>query len=125
MLIHRVSLYDYVTCVWYAVSAARIIKPIFHGTINSHQHFTHILTSFFDHLSNYERPCVFFQQDSMAVHTASSSVCYLETVFGSSVIISRRLWHPCFPDLNPCHFYLCGVLKDKVCTVIILALKAI
>lgn len=29
--------------------------------------------------------------------------------------MNRELWPPCLPGLNPCKFYVWGMLKDKVC----------
>jgi hypothetical protein len=37
----------------------------------------------------------------------------INQVFGDRVV-SRGLWPPQSPDLNPCDFYLWGKLKDKV-----------
>jgi hypothetical protein len=52
-------------------------------------------------------------QDNATAHTANNSMVALHEVFGERVI-SRGLWPPRSPDLNPCDFYLWGTLKEKV-----------
>jgi hypothetical protein len=42
-----------------------------------------------------------------------NSVDALDEVFDQQVK-SRGMWPPQLPDLNPCDFYLCGMLKGKV-----------
>ena len=114
MLIQEVPLHGVQVGVWCAMSATRIIGPIFFSeTLNSHRYVTQILTPFFERLSDYERTYAFFQQDNASSRTANNSVRCLQSVFGDR-IISRGLWPPYSPDLNPCDFYLWPMLRDKV-----------
>jgi hypothetical protein len=54
-------------------------------------------------------------QDNATAHTTNHSVNEINQVFGvSDCVVSRGLWPPQSPDLNPCDFYLWGKLKDKV-----------
>jgi hypothetical protein len=53
-----------------------------------------------------------FKQDNAAsAHMGNQSMATLEEVFGDKVISQ---WSQHFPDLNPCDFYLCSMLEDKV-----------
>ena len=54
-----------------------------------------------------------FQQDGATAHTAKNSMKLLEEVFCER-IISKNLWPPRSPDLNPLDFYLWGKLKSNV-----------
>jgi hypothetical protein len=49
----------------------------------------------------------YFMQVGATAHTATYSINVLNEVF-------EGLWPARSPDLNPCDFYLCGNLKDKV-----------
>jgi hypothetical protein len=52
-------------------------------------------------------------QDNTTAHTASHFMNEINQVFGDRVV-SRVLWPPGSPDLNPCDFYLWGKQKDNV-----------
>lgn len=70
MLIPEVKLHGIQVGVWCALSAARTTGPIFFDTINSNQYVvTHILTTIFVHLSDYERTYAFQHQHSTTAHT--------------------------------------------------------
>jgi hypothetical protein len=60
-----------------------------------------------------EKTYRYFMQDNATAHTANHSMNEINQVFGDRVV-SRGLWPPQSPDLNPCDFYLWGKLKDKV-----------
>jgi hypothetical protein len=53
---------------------------------------------------------VFFIQDGATPHTTKETIRKLSSVFGEfhgeDRIISKGLWPPRPPDLNPCSFYL-------------------
>jgi hypothetical protein len=57
----------------------------------------------------------YFKQDSETPHTANKTIWALPCVFGElkgeDRIISKDLWPPRSPDLNPCDFHLWGKLK--------------
>jgi hypothetical protein len=109
-----VPLHDLKVGVWCAISARRIIEPVFvHETINSERYVRLILSPFFDQLTDEEKSYGHFMQDNATVHTANNSMVALDEVFGERVI-SRGLWPPRSHDLNPCDFYLWGTLKEKV-----------
>jgi hypothetical protein len=112
--VHEVPLHDLKVGVWCAISARRIIGPVFfHETINSERYVRLILSPFFDQLTDEEKSYGHFMQDNATAHTANNSMVALDEVFGERVI-SRGLWPPRSPDLNPCDFYLWGTLKEKV-----------
>ena len=113
-IIHEVPLHDAKIGVWCAVSAKRIIGPIFfEDTINSERYRTQILAPFFQLLSDNERQYGYFQQDSATAHTAADSLDAIREVFDDR-IISRGLWPSRSPDLTVCDYYLWGTLKNRV-----------
>ena len=100
--------------VWCAISASRIVGPIFYeGTINSERYIAQILRPFFSELTEEEKTFGFFQQDGATAHTANDSMNVLQSVFEDR-IISRGLWPARSPDLSACDYYLWGNLKEKV-----------
>ena len=112
-LIHEVPLHDQKIGVWCAVTAERIIGPIFFDdTINSDRYRRNILEPFFQQLTDDELRYAYFQQDSATAHTAHNSLQDIEAVFDDRVI-SKGLWPPRSPDLTLCDFYLWGTLKNK------------
>jgi inhibitor of nuclear factor kappa-B kinase subunit alpha len=112
--VHQIPLHDIKIGVWCAVSARRIIGPIFyHETVNSDRYVRHILEPFFEQLTDDERQYGYFQQDNATAHTARNSISALQEVFDDR-IISTGLWPPRSPDLSVCDFYLWGNLKGKV-----------
>lgn len=52
-------------------------------------------------------------QESAKAHTANNSLVALDQIF-SERIISRRIWPPRSPDLNPCDFCLWDTVKEKM-----------
>jgi hypothetical protein len=100
--------------VWCAVSARKVIGPVFfEETINSYRYVELILLPFFQGLTEEEKLYGYFMQDGTMAHTADFSVAVLEEVFGER-LITCGLWPPRSPDLNPCDYYLWGTLKDRV-----------
>jgi hypothetical protein len=98
--------------VWAAVSRKRIYYSFFNCTINS-QRYIEIVEQFLDDMPLLERQNSTFQQDGAPAHTAKVTLDFLEDAF-SGRVISKGLWPPRSPDLNPCDFYLWGTLKDSI-----------
>jgi hypothetical protein len=91
--------------VWCAVSARRIVGPVFFNeTINCERYVQVILGQFFPELTEEERLYGWFQQDSGSTHTARISMLALPDVFGDR-IISSGIWPARSPDLNPCDLF--------------------
>jgi len=85
---------------------------------------THILTPFFEHLSDCERICTFYQWDIVAAHTVNHSLHCLLSVFLDR-IISRWPWLSVhYRWICAIFFYLWDMLKVK-CMVITLALHTV
>ena len=61
-----------------------------------------------DHREKY-----YFQQDGATPHTAISVQSWMKSKFGQK-FITKEMWPPRSPDLNPCDFFLWGYLKSKV-----------
>jgi hypothetical protein len=113
-LTHKVLLLPVKVGVWCAVSARRIVGPVFFNeTINCERYVQVILRQFFPELKEKERICGWFRQDSATSHTARMSMQALSNVFGGR-IISSGIWPARSLDLNPCNFFFWGCLKDKV-----------
>lgn len=64
--------------------------------MNLQQYVTHILTLFYEQLSNCRRTYPFFQQDSVKIQT--TRLCFIQRLY--LVKILRGLWPPNLPDLN-------------------------
>jgi hypothetical protein len=112
--IHEVPLHDVKIGVWCAISAHRIIGPVFfQETINSERYVRLILTPFFRELTEEEKTDGYFVQDNATTHTANHLMKERNQVFGDRVA-SRELWPPRSPGLHPCDFYLWGKLKDEM-----------
>jgi hypothetical protein len=91
--------------VWCAVSAKRIVGPVFFNeTINCERYVQIILRQFFPELTKEERLCGWIQQDSATAHTAFISMQPSSHVFGDR-ITSSDIWSARSPDLNPCDFF--------------------
>jgi hypothetical protein len=111
-LTHAVQLHPLKVGLWCAVSARRIVVPVFYQKINCERYVQVILGQFFPELTEEERLYDWFQQDSAAAHTARMSIQALSDVFGGR-IISRGIWPPLSPDLNPCDFFLLGLFEGQ------------
>lgn len=78
--------------VWCAISAMRIITPIFLlDTTNSKRYSGQIFAPFLENLNDDERGYTFFQQGGVTNHTACNSMAALLNIFGDQ-IISHPLW---------------------------------
>jgi hypothetical protein len=94
--------------------AHRITGTVFfQETTDSEKYDRLILTPSFSKLTEKEKIYGNFTQDNATEHTANHSMEEINQVF-SNHIVSRRLWSPWYPDLNPCFFYLRG--KLTMCT---------
>jgi hypothetical protein len=114
-LTHEAVLHPVKVSVWCALSAGRILGPLFFNkTINCERYVQVILGQFFPDVAEEERFCGWFQQDSATAYTARTiSMQALSDVFGDR-IISSVIWPARLPDLNPCDFFFWGCLKDNV-----------
>jgi hypothetical protein len=99
--------------MWCAITASRIVGPIFFKTLLIQSGMS---LSFYDPFSGALRK----KKRHMVIlckmvlqHTATYSVNGLNELFEDR-LLSRGLWPARSPDLNPCDFYLWGNLKDKV-----------
>lgn len=109
--LHVRPLHDVKIGVWCAISARRIIGPIFfRETINADRYIDLILRPFFQELTEEERSNGYFMQDNATAHTANRSMEVIREVFEDRVVN----YPPRSPDLNPCDYYLWGMLKGKV-----------
>jgi hypothetical protein len=72
-----------------------------------------ILQPFFKQLTNAEKFYGYFQQESATAHTTKHYMQILNRVVGKSVII-HGMWPAHSLDINLCHFFLWGYLKNKV-----------
>jgi hypothetical protein len=69
--IHELPLHDEAIGVWCAISAHRIIGPIFYDdAVNAARYMNNILSPFFAELTEEERLYSVFQQDSATAHMA-------------------------------------------------------
>jgi hypothetical protein len=81
-VLHQRLLHDTKVGVWCALSARRVIGPIFFGdTVNSDRYVSDILEPLFQELTEEETRYGYFQQDSATAHTASNSMQRLWDVF--------------------------------------------
>jgi hypothetical protein len=112
--IHKLPFHDERIGVWCAISAYRIIGPIFYDdTVNAARYVNNILSPFFAKLTEEKRLYSVLQLDSATANMAYASLEALRKVFGDH-IISHGLWPPRAPDLVPCDFHLWGILKDRM-----------
>jgi hypothetical protein len=88
-LTHKVLLHPKKVDVWCAVSARRIIVPVlFNKTVNCETYVYVILRQFSPELTEKEKLCGWFQQDSGTAHTTRMSMRTLPDVFGERIISS-------------------------------------
>jgi hypothetical protein len=109
-----VPLHDQKIGVWCAITASRIVGPIFfENTIHSERYVSDILRPFFGSITEEKKTYGYFMQYGATAHTGTYSINVLNEVFENR-LISRGLWPTRSPGLNPCDFCLWGNLKDKV-----------
>lgn len=113
-IVQEVPLHPIKIGVWCAVSARRIIGPVFfEGRVNSDFYVRTMLRPFLNELTQEEKDYGYFQQDGATAHTAHNSIATLHEVYDDR-IISTGLWPPRSADLTYCDYYLWGYLKGKV-----------
>jgi predicted transcriptional regulator len=113
--LHQVPLHDQKIGVWCAVSASRIIGPIFFDTTVNTDVYFQIFENFYYQLTENERQQCFSQKDGATCHTSHHSLTRIHETFTEKRTVSKGLWPPRSPDLSSCDFYLWGYLKVKVC----------
>jgi hypothetical protein len=86
---------------------------VFKERINCERYVQAIFGQFFAQLTKGDRFYGRFQQDSATAHNAYVSMQAFSDVFGDR-IINSVIWPERSPDLNPCHLFYGGCLKDKV-----------
>jgi hypothetical protein len=107
-LTHEILLYQVKVGVWCAVSARRIVGPVF---LNERIHSRAFLFRV-----NRRRKIVWLVSARLSYcpHcTCCISMQALSSAFGDR-IISCGIWPARSPDLNPCDFFFWDCLKDKV-----------
>jgi hypothetical protein len=93
--IYEVPLHDVKIGVWCAISAHRIIGPVFfQETINSELYVKLILTPFFRELTEEEKTNGYFMQDNTTAHSANHSMNEINQLFGDRVV-SRGICEAC------------------------------
>jgi hypothetical protein len=85
----------------------------FNKRVNCERYVQVVLGQFFSELTEEERLCGLFQQDSATAHTARMSMQALSNVFRDR-IVSSDIFPACSPDLKPYDFFFWGCLKDIV-----------
>lgn len=112
-VIHETPLYDEKVGVWCAVSASRIVGPIFFDTTVNTEVYTGIFNTFVEQLDDIELTQGYFQQDGATCHTSNKSMEHVTSFFADR-IITKDLWPPRSPDLTSPDFFLWGYLKGRV-----------
>jgi hypothetical protein len=70
-VLHQRPLHDIKVGVWCAMSARRVIGPIFFGdTVDTDRHVSDILEPFFQEVTEEETRYGYFQQDSTTAHNS-------------------------------------------------------
>jgi hypothetical protein len=119
-LTHKVPLHPVKVRVWCAVSAKRIVGPVFcNKTVVRYVQV--VLGQFFPQLLR-EGPYSWLQQDTITAHTAVMSMQTLSDVFGDR-IISSGIWPASSPRSYPYDFFFWNCLKDKVYNINLEELK--
>ena len=112
--LHETLLHDKKVGVWVAISRCRIVGPIFFmNTINSERYCSDILHAFIVQMTSDEINYSWFQQNGATAHTPGRFMDLLKEFFGDR-IISKDVWPPRSPDLNPPNFLSMGAAKSAV-----------
>ena len=111
----EVPLHGAKVLVWCAISAKKIYGPyFFESSVNQHNYLEMIKKYFWPkHLRTAHHEKHYFQQDGATPHTANIVQEWLASKF-SRKFLSKLMWPPRSPDLNPCDFFLWGHLKALV-----------
>lgn len=112
-IIHEAPLHPEKVGVWCAVSATRIVGPIFYDTKVNTAVYGRIFNTFVEQLDDIELTEGYFQQDGATCHTSGDSMKLIASFFGDR-LVSKNLWPPRSPDLTSPDFFLWGYLKDRV-----------
>jgi hypothetical protein len=112
--LHQVPLRDQKVGVWFAVSASRIIGPIFFDTTVNTDVYLQIFKTFYSKLTKNKRQQCFLLQYGATCHTSHHSLTSIHETFTEERAVSKGLWPPRSPDLSSCVLYLWGYLKGKV-----------
>lgn len=103
--------------VWAAISARRLIGPIFfNGSINAERYREEILQPFFNELHDDELREGYFQQDGARPHCTAETLQLLRQFFDNR-LISRNTeipWPARSCDLTPCDFCLWPYIKNSI-----------
>jgi hypothetical protein len=110
--------------VWVAVSSHGLLMPIFfEETVNSGCYLSKSCNTFEPHLLATGLPLQtqWFMQHGPRPHTANVVLDFPHDTFDSHVISNRipdcfacgQNWLPNSPDLNPCDYFLWGLLKKR------------
>lgn len=91
------------------------------NTIKSERYCSDILHAFIGQMTSDEINYSWFQEDGATAHTSGRSMHFFKEIFGDR-IISKDVWPPHSPDLNPPDFYLwraakSAVYQDRPCTL--------
>jgi hypothetical protein len=111
--------------VWVAISSHGLLGPIFcEETVNSERYLSMLRNTFVPHLLVTSLPlqsqC--FMQDGARPQAANVVLDFLHDTLDSRVVWNRfpgrfacgQNRPPNSPDLNPCDYFLCGFLKEKI-----------
>lgn len=113
-LLFEQPLHDQKIGVWCAMTAKRIVGPIFFDTTVNTDVYLTFLEELYSQLTEEENNYCFFQQDGATCHTSERSLARIHQMFTEERTVSKNLWPPRSPDLSTCDFYLWGYLKGKV-----------
>ncbi|KAJ4449805.1 hypothetical protein ANN_01211 [Periplaneta americana] len=112
-VIHEAPMHPVKIGVLCAISAQRIVGPIFFNQTVNTAEYRPIFMEFVEQLDDVELSQGYFQQDGATCHTSNESMELIASFFDDR-IISRNLWPPRSPDLTTPDFFLWSYLKDRV-----------
>jgi len=109
-------LHDEKVLVWCGISAKKIYGPFFfENHVNQHNYLDMLKTYFWQkHLDTADYKKYYFQQDGATPHTATLVQDWLKRQFPKK-FVTKEMWPPRSPDLNPCDFFY-GVILNLLCT---------